>query len=85
VNEIGRKFDGLERKVDGLEGTVTAVKDQISGIERQLTGIREQMADNQKVLLAKLNVFIHTQGGINRRVARKLARVQPPRRRRRRG
>jgi hypothetical protein len=34
--------------------------------------MREQMSDNQRVLLAKLNVFIRRQGGINRRFARQL-------------
>jgi hypothetical protein len=67
-SRIDQRFDGVDRRFDRADR-------RFERIERQLTGIREQMAENQRVLLARLNMFIETQGGINRDVESRL----PPR------
>ena len=81
--KIDASMGKFEQRLSGVEGRLSGVEGRLSGVERQLTGIREQMADNQRVLLAKMNVFIKTQGGINRRVDRRLRAVASKSRRRR--
>lgn len=75
-----REIHGLERKITQLDRKFTS---RFNRVDRQLTGIREQMADLQRVLIAKLNVFIETQGGINRDVESRLPPRAPSAKRRR--
>jgi chromosome segregation ATPase len=75
LRPLAGRIDFLEKRMDRVEKRMDGLEKRMDGLERRMDGLERRMGALEigfGRLESKLDLFIATQGGINRRVDREL-------------
>ena len=72
MDRLEKRLDGVEKRMEALEKRMDFLEKRMDFLEKRMDALEKRMDAGFARLESRLDLFIATQGGINRRVDREL-------------